>query len=196
MISKFVRGLFTVTVLFTFLVALSAARAQVTPGSVMVGASVGYNHTSISQFSTSETWNRYNIGATGGYNVDQWIGAFFEYNYISVLSQDGLTVHANTYGGAARFYLLPKSKIVPYGVFDGGGASTAFSGGDESESFSGSYVGGGGGVAYYLTKNLGAAADIRFNRYAFSVESENVNPHIVTVDGGVFYQFGGKKAMK
>lgn len=197
MISKIVRGLFTVTVLITFFVALSAARAQVTPGSVMVGANVGYNHTSISEFSTSETWNRYNVGAFGGYNVDQWIGVFFEYNYASILNQNGESVHVNNYGGAGRFYLLPKSKIVPYGVFDGGGAQLNDSvSGEGSISVSGNYVGGGGGVAYYLTKNLGAAGDVRFNRYSFTYDGDTINPHVVTVDGGVFYQFGGKSPKK
>jgi len=191
-------GVFSsVTLLAIFLVASSTARAQVVPGSVMVGADVGYNHTSISQFSTSETWNRYNVGAFGGYNVDQWIGAFFEYNYLSILSQEGVTAHSNTYGGAARFYLLPKSKIVPYGVFGGGGAQTTISeSGEGSESFNGSYFGGGGGVAYYVTRNLGVAGDVRFNRYAFTADSTNVTPHVVTVDGGVFYQFGGTKKAK
>jgi len=209
--SKCMRALFAVTFLAAFLVASSAARAQVTPGSVIVGADVGYLHTSLSEPGSGSsttgstdptyTFNRYTVGATGGYNLIQYLGVFFEYNYDSVVSNDaaldGLSLHANNYGGAARFYLLPKSKIVPYAVFGGGGAQltgSVSSGG--SQSYTGNYFGGGGGVAYYITKNIGAAADVRFNRASFTISGVTINPDLVSVTGGVFYQFGGKKMMK
>ena len=198
--SKWIGVFSSVTLLAIFLVASSAARAQVVPGSVMVGVDVGYLHTSNLQPITSNTYNRYTVGATGGYNIDQWIGLFFEYNYDSVLNQTDFSVHANNYGGAVRFYLMPKSKIVPYAVFGGGGAQLTGSSSGESQSINGSYIGGGGGVGYYITKHLGVAGDVRFNRGNFSSTvfsdsdaSVTINPYLVSVTGGVFYQFGGTK---
>jgi hypothetical protein len=85
---------------------------------------------------------------------------------------------------------------VPYAVFGGGGAQFTGSDSGESQSYTGSYFGGGGGVAYYITKNLGAAGDIRFNRAGFTVDGVTINPDLVSVTGGVFYQFGGKSPKK
>jgi hypothetical protein len=195
---KYVRALFAVTLLAAFMVASSAARAQVASGSVMVGADAGYLHTSISVNSSPDptyTNNGYIAGATGGYNLDQWVGLFFEYNYNHVGTESDTNIHANNYGGALRFYLMPKSRFVPYAVFDGGGSTLTASDPSGSESYSGYYIGGGGGLAYYLTKNFGVIApDIRYNRGSFSIEDVTINPNLLSVSGGVFYQFGGKNA--
>ena len=191
--SKYVHAVFAVTFLAAFLVATAGARAQVIPGSVMAGADVGYLHTSLTVDGTNFTNNGYTVGATGGYNLIQYLGVFFEYNYLHVGTESDTNVHANNYGGAARFYLMPKSRIVPYAVFGGGGSTLTGSDPSGSESYSGYYIGGGGGVAYYVTKNIGVTGDVRYNHSSFTISSTNVNPNLVSVVGGVFYQFGGKK---
>ena len=66
MMSKSLRAFLSVTLLSAFLMASSAARAQVTSGSVVVGADSGYIHTSISN--DPNTHNSYTAGATGGYD--------------------------------------------------------------------------------------------------------------------------------
>jgi len=197
---KWISVFSSVTLLAIFLMATSTARAQVVPGSVMVGGDAGYVHTSIPN--DSETYNRYTFGATGGYNLDKWVGAFFEYNYVSILNQDmgegvNASAHVNNYGGAARFYPYNKGKIIPYGIFDGGGAQLNESvSGEGSISVNGNYVGGGAGALVYLGRNWGVAPDFRFNRYSFTYDGYTVNPHVVTVLGGVFYQFGGTRKAK
>jgi hypothetical protein len=60
-------------------------------------------------------------GVNGGYNVSPYIAIIGEYGYSPLFSQSGDALHAQLYGGGARFNLNPKSKVVGYGVFTVGG---------------------------------------------------------------------------
>ena len=179
------------------LVALLAAcavcsRAQVAPHSGDLAFDAGYSNIGKGTNFNTTAVNRYTLGFSGGANVNQYLTAIGEYNYFSMPPVQGVNFNMQGYGGAVRFNLATKGKVVPYGVFDGGGARLTGSQSGVSVTSNGGYFGGGGGASLYLGKNWGVRPEFRYNRYFYTFGGINGNTNVLTATAGVFYQFGGK----
>ena len=178
------------------LVALLAAfaadsRAQVTPHSGDVDFNAGYSYIGKgTDFNTTDI-NRYALGFSGGANLSQSITVLGEYNYFSMPQVQGVSMNMQVYGGALRFNLAPNDKVVPYGVFGGGGARLTGSESGVSVGSNGGYFGLGGGAAIYCGKNWGIRPEFRYNRFYYTFDGISGNTNVLTATAGLFFQFGG-----
>jgi len=163
------------------LVSSTTVQAQVVAGSGDVAGYVGYFHMKLPTNSAI-------YGATGGYNVTPYITGLGEYGYAPVSSG----IHVQIYGGGARFNLMPNKKLVPYGIFTGGGNRIAGGGGGDN----GYYISVGGGASCYLSKNWGVRPEFRYLRNDFTEGGSSISLNDLVVTGGVFYQWGGKGKKK
>jgi len=179
---------------------------QVAPRSVDASFSAGYDHvgTGPNNDFASNSGNSATFGGNGGLNLNRYLEAGGEFNYFndpqpSVGGVMGLGMHILNYGGLVRFNLAPRAKAVPYGVFGVGGShATAVAGvctvggcGSFSIGESGYYLGGGGGLSYYVGPNWGVRAEFRDNWNHFSYSGSTDSTNAIAVTGGLFYQFGG-----
>jgi hypothetical protein len=165
-----------IAALFLFVLSVSA-RAQVVAGSGEVAGYGGYVNIN------EGLGNHAIFGGSGGYNLAPAATVFGEYSYAPV---SGL--HAQLYGGGARFNFLPDTKIVPYVVAAFGGSRLSDSGG----AVNGWYAGFGGGVSCYLTPHVGVRPEYRWDRV--EILGTGLNANVFT--GGVFYQWGGTGTAK
>jgi hypothetical protein len=169
----------------------AASHAQVTPHSGDVAFNAGYSYIGKgTNFNTTDI-NRYALGFSGGANLNQSITVLGEYNYFSMPQVQGVNMNMQSYGGAVRFNLATKGKVVPYGVFGGGGARLTGNESGVSVSSDGGYFGFGGGAAIYFGKNWGVRPEFRYNRFFYSFAGINGNTNVLTATGGLFFQFGG-----
>jgi hypothetical protein len=179
----------TATILF---VSSAPVQAQVLAHSGDVAGYAGYLYTSNLGGSGSGISNNHGIyGVNGGYNVSPYIAIIGEYGYSPLFSQSGDALHAQLYGGGARFNLNPKSKVVGYGVFTVGGDKFTESVGGASASISGYYFGFGGGASCYIGKNWGVRPEFRYLRPEISQSGVSQSYNSFAMAGGVFVQFGG-----
>jgi hypothetical protein len=194
---KFAKNAFTALFFSTLsFVALSVpAHAQVLAHSAEAAGTVGYVHTSYSR-PNGPTPNHSFFGGSGGYNITPYITILGEYKYDSLGTSYGANIHAQNYGGAARFNLRPSGKVVPYGVVGGGGFKFTEGQGSLSITADGTYVNFGGGASIYLSKNWGVRPELRYERQQFSYNSIDISANAVTASGSFFYQFGGTGAKK
>jgi len=183
-----------------FLASLSAW-CQVAPGSGDTSFSAGYDHvgTGPNNEFAIKSGNSFTTGGNGGYNINQCIEAGGEFNFFNdpqpSVSGVNFGLRILNYGGLVRFNLAPQSKVVPYGVFGIGGAhaTARASQGSASASISenGYYLGGGGGASIYLGPNWGVRAEFRDNSNHFTYQGSKNSTNVITMTGGLFYQFGG-----
>jgi len=173
----------------SFLLISSTLRAQVLARSGDVAGYAGYLYTNNIIPGVSNNHGVY--GATGGYNITPYITAYGEYGFAPLYSESGDTVHAQIYGGGARFNMTPDKKVVPYGVVSFGGNRLTVNIGGSSVNFNGYYIGVGGGANCYVGKNWGVRPEFRYLRNEFSSGGESVSFNDFAVTGGVFYQWGG-----
>jgi hypothetical protein len=179
------------------LVALLAAcavcsPAQVIPHSGDLAFDGGYSYIGKGNNFNTTSINRYTLGFSGGANLNEYVTVIGEYNHFSMPQVQGVNMGMSGYGGAVRFNLASKGRVVPYGVFGGGGARLTASESGVGVSSNGGYFGGGGGANLYLGKNWGIRPEFRYNRYFYTFDGINGNTNVLTAAAGVFFQFGGK----
>jgi len=169
----------------------ASAWCQVAPLSGDASFSLGYNHVGKGNNFNDTTTNGFTTGGTGGVNVTRYIAVGGEFNFFSMPKVSGVSEHMLNYGAAARFNLIPAGRVVPYGVFGVGGARFTASESGQSASLNGNYV-GGGGLSYYVGPSWGVRAELRDNRFGgFKLDGITASTNVVTMTGGIFYQFGG-----
>lgn len=198
---KAFRSLFVICVLSTI-----SLHAQVAPKSATLSAGGGYFHNNTT--TSGATDERYSLGASGGFNPAKYLGFFGEYNFDNAVTESvgNNKPHNTRYGLAARVYLSPKSRIVPYGVFGGGGtklvsytSSSTLVGGNtvtiySTASSNGFYFGGGAGALIYFSRHWGIMPEGRYNRISFREGNPPIaNINVFTLTASIFYQFGGGK---
>jgi hypothetical protein len=161
--------------------------------------SLGYDHVAKGNNFADQSGNSVTTGFNGGYNINRYIEAGGEFNFFNDPQPNvgGVNVgmHILNYGGLARFNLAPGSKIVPYGVFGIGGshatAHASLGSSSASQSENGYYLGGGGGMSYYVGPNWGVRAELRDNWNHFTYQGSKNSTNAFAMTGGIFYQFGG-----
>jgi hypothetical protein len=169
----------------------AAAWGQVAPHSGDLAFDAGYSYIGKgTNFNTTDI-NRYTLGFSGGVNLSQYIAVIGEYNYFSMPQVEAVNMDMMGYGGAVRFNLVSKGKVVPYGLFGGGGARLTASESGASVSSNGAYFGAGGGVSLFLGKNWGVRPEFRYNRFHYSFEGVTGDTNVLAATGGIFFQFGG-----
>jgi hypothetical protein len=179
--------------LFALIAAFAATSyAQVIPHSGDLSFDSGYSYIGKGNNFNTTTINRYTLGSSGGINLNQNLTVIGEYNDFSMPQVQGVNLKMQGYGGAVRFNIAPRGKIVPYGIFDGGGARLTASESGVAVSSNGSYFGGGGGVSLYLGKSWGIRPECRFNRFYYTFHGVSGNTNVFAATAGIFFQFGGK----
>ncbi len=174
----------------------ASSHAQVASHSGDLAFNAGYSYIGKgTDFNTTDI-NRYALGFSGGVNLSPSLTAAGEYNYFAMPQVQGVNMKMQGYGGAVRINLAPSGRIVPYGVFDGGGARLTGSESGVAVSSNGGYFGGGAGVSIYLGKNWGVRPEFRYNRFFYSFAGINGNTNVITATGGIFFQFGGTSKSK
>ncbi len=181
-----------------FLLVLSVpARAQVLAASGEVAGTIGYDHTSMSNNlgSPFNPTSHYFISGSGGYNVTPYITALGEYKFDPLIPPTGspFTVHAQLFGGAARFNFTPSKKVVPYAIVGVGYDRMNASETGLTQIASGYYVNFGGGASCYVGKNWGIRPEVRYERQhvTYAPAAEILTANVVDVSGSIFYQWGG-----
>ncbi len=168
-----------------------SSRAQVVPHSGDVAFDAGYTNIGKGTNFNDVVINRYTLGGSGGVNLNSYLTVIGEFNFFAMPQVEGVNENMTNYGGAVRFNLVSKGKVVPYGIFGGGGARLTASESGASASSNGDYFGGGGGVNLFLGSNWGIRPEFRYNRFNYSFEGINGSTNVLTATGGVFFQFGG-----
>lgn len=191
-----IRSVFsTISVIFTFVLVVAAgllptpllADERTGAGSVSVMAG-GY------AFDNEQDIEMDAVGALGaGYNFTKNVGAEvmatygrFDHEYFNegccCCSEDELDAFTVRLDGLYHF--RPDKRLVPY-LAAGGGA--VFIEGDNYDDDTYGMVNYGGGIKYYLNRNLALRGDVR---HIYSFE-DSLNNMIGTV--GLTYNFGGKR---
>jgi len=189
-----------------YVLSIVSLHAQVSPRSAALSVGGGYFHNNTT--SSGATDERYSLGASGGYNPIKYLGVFGEYSFDNAVTESvgNNKPHNTRYGLAARVYLSPKKRVVPYAVFGGGGdqlvsytQSTNIVSGNTVTTYSsananGFYFGGGGGSLMYLGRHWGVMPEARYNRIGFREGTAPIaiakgNIDAFTLTAGIFYQF-------
>jgi hypothetical protein len=187
--------LYAVASVFLMAVLLAApamAGAQVTSGSGMAAVNGFYFRANPDGFCDPVTCSGFTLGGSAGYNFTKYLGLFGEYQFerasVNNVELGNNNGHSQNFGGAVRFYLYPKGRVVPFGVFGVGRVSESDTAGGK---FGGTYFGGGGGALCYIGRHWGIAPEVRYQW-----DRDFLNYYRVAA--GVFYQFGGmsKKSKK
>jgi opacity protein-like surface antigen len=152
------------------------------------------------------------FGGSGAYNVTSNFTVLGEYFYMPLGSYNcappdavhalgvhpdvdfqecigSTSEHVQHYGGAVRYNLLSKTRIVPYLV---GGVGGARGSGDNFTSVNGYDFSAGGGVSFYIGHNWGVRPEFRYMRFEFSAGGTTVGSNAPAESGSVFYQWGGR----
>lgn len=128
--------------LVAIVLATNLSNGQVTAHSGIVSADGFYFHIKTDECFTA--CSGFTLGGTAGYNVTNYLGLFGEYQYdragVNNVAAGNNSGHANNFGGALRVYLYDKGRVVPYGVFGGGGLTSGSTAGPLSNA---KYFGGG-----------------------------------------------------
>ncbi len=184
---KFILAIMPVALLLV----ASAAGAQIAPHSGDVAFDAGYTNIGKGTNFNDTTINRYTFGGSGGVNLNSYLTVIGEFNFFAMPPVDGVNENMTNYGGAVRFNLASKGKVIPYGIFGGGGDRLTASESGASASANGDYFGGGGGASIFLGRSWGIRPEFRFNRFNFTLSGVSANTNVLTASGGVFFQFGG-----
>ena len=146
-------------------------------------------------------------GASLGYNFTAHLGAFAEYNYLSLgdyqvgpSSQYANFTTSGNYqwaGGSVRYTPFHPSQIVPYIVGGGGYAREAAAASIVGQNASandvngsnGEYVSGGVGITIFAGRNWGVRPEVRWDRQFYG--NNNTTFTITDVRGtlSLFYQW-------
>jgi len=206
---------FLLVALFSVLIPSTVSAQGIRSGSTEVTAKVG-----ASNLKGVDNKDHVNFGFGLAYNFNKVVAVGFDYDNLPLGSEsagfsdgyDVFTINAKErlqlFGGTVRISLLHDKVAVPYVVVGGGGnvlsvtasaVGIGISSASESASQHGSYVGGGGGVSFYLTRHIGIRPEIRYEHQHLNssvIEGEEVSgsgKNDVRGTASVFYQFGGHR---
>ena len=135
------------------------------------------------------------FGAAYSENFTKHFVISVEMRYQDMGSLDGVKGSYFKGGGAVRYNLGSNKTLVPFVVADFGDVDEFASGSGVSTSAQGYYVGGGGGVNVFLTKNLGVRGDYRAEEWG-STQTGSSSFRVGAYGGAVFLQWGGRTTAK
>ncbi len=197
---------FLLVALFSVLIPSTVSAQGIRNGSSEVTAKVGS-----SNLEGIDNKDHVNFGFGVAYNFNKIVAIGFDYDnlplgsYTNAYYVPSITAkeRLQLYGVTVRISLLHDKFAVPYVVAGAGGnvlSASASSGGiNVSASQHGNYVGGGGGVSFYLTRHIGIRPEIRYEHQ--HMDDTTVDGLLVDGSGkndvrgtaSVFYQFGGPR---
>ena len=173
----------------------AVARAQATPGSAFVSANIGYYHTAVTvKGEGMENFNRYTVGASGGYNLTKYVGVMGDFNYQPMQNRDIQNLYTLSYSGGARVYAPAYELAIPYAVVTVGSARLTSTAAATNTSYNGVAIGMGGGALVHVGNNWGFNPEIRYQYSKFNnTGAGDLQPNTILMTAGVFYEFGGAK---
>lgn len=161
------------------------------------------------------TGNHFNVGGTVGANAGRFVHLFGEVNYMPIGSWSSGSYNYDSkitnFGGGIQIRIPVHDKIEPYGLITFGLAQFRDKYTYTSYNYSGytytsqtetdtsietnGYFGLGGGARIFIGKKWGVKPEVRYQSYFGNLNSDTYNftdrGHVITVTGGIFFQFGG-----
>lgn len=177
-----------------FVLFASSARSQeIAPKRAEVGGLVGW--TSISG---ADDKTHVAFGGEAGFNAARNLQLFGEFLYNPLGSFSIASAQAKSVGGGLRLHFGGSRILAPFVVLAGGFHRESATAAGITVGVNGAYMGGGGGVSFFVGKHLVVRPEVRVERLQFA--SLNVASAALPTGGsnciilttGVFYQFGGK----